>query len=119
VVEGVENLRRGLDSLPADQDENGAVARMRRGFEEVEQNFLALLSRNGVVRDEATGARFDPARHQAVSVRPTDEVAPGVIIQALSAGWSLNHRLLRPAMVIVAKALASESSSGDAASRNI
>lgn len=104
VVEGVENLRRGIDSLPIDQEDNSAVAATRLGLEETERNFISLLARNGVVRDEAYGDRFDPERHQSVGARECADAAPGLIVETLSAGWLLHDRLLRPAMVIVAKA---------------
>ena len=105
VVDGVENLRRGLDSLPPPTPgEPPIVADLRDGFSGIERNFLALLKRNGVEREEPMGVPFDANRHQAMSEHESPAIPPGTIVQALSAGWTLNGRLLRPAMVVVAKA---------------
>ena len=105
VVDGVENLKRGLDSLPpAHAGEPAIDGILRDGFAETERNFLALLKRHGVTREEALGAVFDPNLHQAVAEQKTSTASPGTVIKVLSSGWMLNGRLLRPAMVIVAKA---------------
>ena len=105
VVEAAENIRRGLDSLPPPAEgEPEAVARMRDGFAGVERGVLGLLERNGIRREDPTGALFDPNLHQAMAEQPTDEHPPGTIIQAWTPAWTLNGRLLRPAMVVVAKA---------------
>ena len=107
VVEAVENIRRGLDSLPPPAEgEPEAVARMRDGFAGVERNVLAVLERNGIRRDDPTGALFDPNLHQAMAEQPTDQHPPGTVLQAWTPVWTLNGRLLRPAMVVVAKATA-------------
>ena len=105
VVEAAENLRRGLDSIPpASSVEPEIVARLRDGFRGVERAFIDLLGRNGITRTDPTGSAFDPAHHQAMSEAPADGHAPGTVLKALTAAWTLNGRLLRPAMVVVAKA---------------
>ena len=105
VVEAAENLRRGLDSLPAhDGGENALITKMREGFEGVERSFIGLLERNGIVRVDPTGALFDANLHQAMAEEVTDAHPPGTVVRAWSHGWTLNGRLLRPAMVVVAKA---------------
>lgn len=105
VAEAAENLRRGLDSLPkAAEGEADIVARLREGFEGVERSFLALLERNGIQRTDPTGAVFDANLHQAMAEQPSAEHPPGTVIQAWTPSWTLNGRLLRPAMVVVAKA---------------
>jgi molecular chaperone GrpE len=110
VVEAAENLRRGLDSIPpASDSEPEIVRRLRDGFSGVERAFITLLKRNGIARIEPTGSTFDPALHQAMSEAPADGHDPGSVLRTLSAGWTLNGRLLRPAMVVVAKASAADS----------
>lgn len=105
VVEAAENLKRGLDSLPPPSpDEPELVTRMREGFEGVYRGFLGLLERNGVQQQDPTGQPFDPNLHQAMSEQPTTEAAPGTVLQAWTSAWTLNGRLLRPAMVVVARA---------------
>lgn len=105
VVEAAENLRRGLDSLP--QPEPGQpeiVSRLRDGIEGVERSFLAVLERNGIRREDPTGQPFDPNLHQAMAEQETAAQPAGTVIQAWTPAWTLHGRLLRPAMVVVAKA---------------
>lgn len=104
VVEAAENLRRGLDSLPAPQeDEPELLTKLRGGFEGVERAFLGILERNGIARQDAAGKPFDPELHQAMAQQPPPEgVTPGTVLQAWTPVWTLNGRLLKPAMVVVA-----------------
>jgi molecular chaperone GrpE len=104
VVETAENLRRGLDSLPpAAEGESELLVKLRNGFEGVERGFVSMLERHGVQKLEAQGATFDPELHQAMAEQPAPEgVAPGTVIQAWTPAWTLNGRLLKPAMVVVA-----------------
>jgi molecular chaperone GrpE len=104
VVETAENLRRGLDSLPlAAEDEPELLAKLRNGFAGVERGFVAMLERHGVQKQDAAGKPFDPELHQAMSEQPAPEgVEPGTVLQAWTPAWTLNGRLLKPAMVVVA-----------------
>ena len=113
VVEAAENLRRGLSNLPAQTAaEPEIVTKLRDGFEGVERSFVGLLERNGIQRIDPTGQPFDANLHQAMAEQPTAEHPPGTVIQAWTTGWTLNGRLLRPAMVVVAKAAPAGSASG-------
>jgi len=104
VVEAAENLHRGLAALPAPADEEPELlTRLRGGFEGVEKSFWAILERNGVSRRDPAGEPFNPELHQSMAEQPAPEgVAPGTVLQAWSAAWTLNGRLLKPAMVVVA-----------------
>ncbi len=114
VVEAAENLRRGLDSLPPAQPEDPPIAsRLREGFEGVERSFLALMERNGIRKDDPTGQVFDPNFHQAMAEQESLTHAPGTVIQAWTPAWTLHGRLLRPAMVVVAKAPLAELSAAE------
>ncbi len=109
VAEVAETLRRGLAAIPpVAPDEPALVARLREGFEGTERSFLATLERHGIVREDPTGALFDPNKHQAMAEQESAEHPPGTVMQAWSLAWLLNGRLLRPAMVVVAKAPAAE-----------
>ncbi|MBO0710641.1 MAG: nucleotide exchange factor GrpE [Acetobacteraceae bacterium] len=109
VAEAAENLRRGLDSLPPPvAGEPEMLAKLREGFEGVERSFLSVLERNGISREDPTGAQFDPNLHQAMAEQESAEHPPGTVIQAWTPAWTLNGRLLRPAMVVVAKAPSAE-----------
>jgi molecular chaperone GrpE len=104
VVEAAENLRRGLDALPpAAENEPEIITKLRGGFEGVERFLLQRMEANGVARKPAQGEKFNPDLHQAMSEAPAPEgVEPGTILQAWSSAWTLNGRLLKPAMVVVA-----------------
>jgi len=104
VVEAADNLRRGLSSLPPQTaGEPEIVTKLRDGFEGVERSFFAILERNGIQRTDPTGQPFDANLHQAMAEQPSDGHAAGTVIQAWTPAWTLNGRLLRPAMVVVAK----------------
>ncbi|MGC8468694.1 MAG: nucleotide exchange factor GrpE [Acetobacteraceae bacterium] len=104
-VEAAENLRRGIASLPpAAPDEPAALARLREGFEGVERSFIATLERHGIRRADPHGQPFDPHLHQAMGEQESAEHPPGTVVQAWTQSWSLNGRLLKPAMVVIAKA---------------
>ena len=104
VVEAAENLRRGLASLPAaSPDEPDVVAKLREGLEGVERAFIGIMERNGIQRTDPTGQPYDANLHQAMAEQPSAEHEPGTVVQAWTQAWTLNGRLLKPAMVVVAK----------------
>jgi molecular chaperone GrpE len=105
VVEAADNLRRGLESLPEKQArEPEVVTRLREGLDGVERNFLNILERNGIKREDPTGQPFDPNQHQAMAEQESAAHSPGSVMHAWTPAWTLHGRLLRPAMVVVAKA---------------
>jgi molecular chaperone GrpE len=105
VVEAAENLQRGLDSLPSPAaGEPEIVARLREGIEGVQRSFLAILERNGIKKEDPTGVPFDPNLHQAMAEQESAAHTPGTVMHAWTPAWTLHGRLLRPAMVVVAKA---------------
>jgi molecular chaperone GrpE len=104
VAEAADNLKRGIDSLPKRrEDEPDIVTKMRDGFEGIERSFIGLLERNGIVRQDPTGAAFDANLHQAMGEQESAAHPPGTVLQAWTQTWTLNGRLLRPAMVMVSK----------------
>jgi len=105
VVEAAENLHRGLDSLPPPADgQPEIVGRLREGLEGIERNFIAVLERNGIRQEDPTGSPFDPNLHQAMGEEESAAHVPGTVMHAWTPAWTLHGRLLRPAMVVVAKA---------------
>src|SRR5580692_7786187 len=109
VVEAAENLKRGIDSLPPPSaDQPAIVTKIREGLDGVERSFISTLERNGIKREDPVGQPFDPNLHQAMVEQESELHPPGTVIQAWSQAWTLNGRLLRPAMVVVAKAPTSE-----------
>ncbi len=103
VAEAAENLKRGLDAMPP-AGGSEIVDKLRDGFLGVERSFVGLLERNGIKGTDPTGAMFDPNLHQAMAEQESADHPPGTVIQAWSQSWTLHGRLLRPAMVVVAKA---------------
>ena len=105
----VDNLRRALDAIPEDARQNDeAVKTIITGVEMTEREMLNTLQRHGVTRIEAKGQKLDPNRHQAMVEVEHAEAEPGTIIAELQAGYMLKDRLLRPALVSVAKARTSD-----------
>ena len=62
----------------------------------------STLERFGIVEVDPVGEPFDPDFHEAISMQPSDDVEPGSVVTVVQKGYTLNGRLLRPAMVIVA-----------------
>jgi molecular chaperone GrpE len=94
-----ENLRRAVASLPADGFDN-----VRAGIEATERELLAIFGRQGISKIEITpGEPLDPNRHQAMLEVESDMDA-GSVVAELASGWTIRDRLLRPAMVSVARA---------------
>jgi molecular chaperone GrpE len=73
------------------------------GISMVQRQFLDVLGKLGIERVQAVGQPFDPAVHEAVQHLETDEFPPGVVAAELQAGYRLGDRVLRPALVVVAK----------------
>jgi molecular chaperone GrpE len=95
----VDDLER---ALKADAGTEGAEA-YRKGVELIQRQLLEILRRRGVTSIEALGADFDPHIHQAVAYEPAEGRREGEIIEEFARGYRLGERLLRPAMVKVAK----------------
>ncbi len=88
---------------PARAGEAELLGKMREGIEGVERSFLGILERNGVKREDPTGRPFDPELHQAMAEQPAPPgTEPGTVIACWTPAWTLNGRLLKPAMVVVA-----------------
>jgi molecular chaperone GrpE len=104
LVDTAENLKRGLNSLPpATESEPKSISGLRAGLAGIERGFIDTLQKNGVTAMDPTGTVFAPEQHQAVGAREAYDHVSGTVLQSLSPVWMLNGRLLRPAMVIVAK----------------
>jgi molecular chaperone GrpE len=99
-----DNLRRALDSLPADAKETDPLAaKLIEGVELTERSLLSALERHGVKRVESLGQLLNPHLHQAMMEVEDPNHAAGTILVEMQAGYTLHGRLLREAMVGVAK----------------
>jgi len=94
----IDNFERALQA-PAGGDSEAVT----RGIELIHKQMLDLLRKRGVTLIDALGADFDPNVHQAVIHEPSDDHREGEVMQELQRGYKLGDRLLRPAMVKVAK----------------
>ena len=101
-----DNLRRALEALPAAARSDEAVRGFIEGVELTERELLAGFGRHGIERVDPVGAPFDPNRHQAMFEVPGTDQPNGTVVQCLQAGWVMHDRLLRPALVGVAKSAA-------------
>ena len=100
-----DNLRRALDSLPADGAQDEVTRNLLAGVAATERELLAALERHGVRKvAPLPGDRFDPNLHEAMFEVEAPDRPPGTIVQVLQPGYVIHDRLLRPAMVGVAKA---------------
>lgn len=93
-----------FDSLDAGLAAAGADAgALRDGLELTYRQLLKVAGDNGLSVVDPTGAAFDPEHHQAISQVDAGDAAPGSVVQVFQKGYLLNGRLLRPAMVVVAR----------------
>ncbi len=95
----VDDLQRALTI-----DAGPEAQAYRKGIELIDKQLLDLLQKRGVTPIDTTGAQFDPHLHQAVSYDPSPDHRDGEIVQEFRRGYLLGTKLLRPAMVKVAKA---------------
>lgn len=102
ILSVADNLGRALAALTAEQREDTAIKPLITGLEATERELLSVFERNGITRIAAIGLPLDPNQHQAMLEIPSDK-EPGTIVQEMQAGYMMKDRLLRPAMVGVAK----------------
>ena len=100
-----DNFQRAIDSLPAESREGGdpAFKALIEGIELTEREMLKTLERYGVRRIDPQGERFDPNLHQAMFEVPNPDVPSGTVVQVVQTGYVIGERVLRPALVGVAK----------------
>ena len=100
-----DNVRRALESVPVDQRNaaDGALKGLIDGIELTERDLVKNLERHGVKPVEPQGQKFDPNRHQAMFEVPNAEVPAGTVVQVVQTGYVIGDRVLRPALVGVAK----------------
>ena len=104
ILSVADNIGRALDLIPAAAREDDAWKGLIVGLEATGRELSAVFERNGIRRVESMGQPLDPNLHQAMMEIPTDDAAPGTIIQEIQPGYMIKDRLLRPALVGVAKA---------------
>jgi molecular chaperone GrpE len=98
-----DNLERALAAVPQEQRSDDKLGPLVTGIEATARELETALQRNGITRIESLGQPLDPHRHQAMIEIASDEAEPGTIVQELQSGYMIKDRLLRPALVGVAK----------------
>lgn len=98
-----DNLRRALDSIPADTDLGENAKTLVEGIEMTERELLNMLERHNIKKIDPMGDKFSHDLHQALFEIPDTGKEDGTIVQVMQVGYVIKDRLLRPAMVGVAR----------------
>ena len=98
-----DNLSRAIDAIPEDLREDSKFKGLVAGIQATQREMERAFAAHGISRIAAMGLPLDPNQHQAMMEVPTDDAEPGTIVQEMQAGYMIKDRLLRPAMVGVAK----------------
>jgi molecular chaperone GrpE len=98
-----DNLRRALSSAPAESEWDELTRNLLAGVAATERELQAALERHGIKRIDPQGERFDHNFHQAMYEVDNTGQPAGTIVQVLQPGYVIHDRLLRPALVVVAK----------------
>jgi molecular chaperone GrpE len=97
-----DNMVRALDAIPEEMRDDERIKGLIAGLEATGRELDSAFQRHGIARIEAMGKPLDPHFHQAMLEVPSDE-EPGTIVQEMQAGYTIRDRLLRPALVGVAR----------------
>lgn len=106
LLASADNLRRAIKSMPDAEVTDTKVRSLLDGVAATERELLGAFERHGLKRIDPKGERFDHNFHQAIFEAERPGTAPGTVVEVLQPGYVLHDRLLRPAMVGVAKAAA-------------
>lgn len=97
----IDNLQRAVEFS---DKENEAIKPIIEGIELTQKSFVDAVAKFGVEVVDPQGEKFNAEFHQAMSMQPSEDVEPNTVIAVMQKGYTLNGRLLRPAMVMVSKA---------------
>ncbi|MBR2118978.1 MAG: nucleotide exchange factor GrpE [Pseudomonadota bacterium] len=105
VLDIADNLQRALDAVPMDAREaaDPGLKALIEGVELTERSLHKTLEKNGVQKLDPLGEKFDPNFHQAMYEVPDSSVPAGTVVQVVQGGYTIGERVLRPALVAVAK----------------
>lgn len=108
-----DNLRRALEAVAQTSDAADALKALADGVAATEREMLAVFERNGLEKIDPADEPFDPNVHQAMFEMPGTDKPAGTVVQVMAPGYRLHGRLLRPAMVGVAKGAVDEQAASD------
>lgn len=103
ILSVADNLARAVLAIPESLRADDAMKGLVVGLEATQRELEKVFASHGITRIAAMGLPLDPNQHQAMLEVPTNDAEPGTIVQELQAGWMIKDRLLRAAMVAVAK----------------
>jgi molecular chaperone GrpE len=98
-----DNLGRALEAIPADLREDERMRSLIAGIEATQRELDKVFGLHGIARIGAVGLPLDPHQHQAMIEVPSDEHEAGTVVSEMQSGYMIKDRLLRPALVAVAK----------------
>jgi molecular chaperone GrpE len=115
VLQVADNMHRALEAIGPELREQGdvKVKSLIEGVELTERELLKALEKNGVKKFSPQGEKFDPNVHQAMFEMESVDVAAGHVAQVIQAGYMIGERVLRPALVAVAKASKAQAPAND------
>lgn len=99
----VDDFDRALRDMPADTDDGEAMAKWAKGVTLIQRKLQNILDAEGVERIGAEGVTFDPTQHEAVTHEESDEHQPQQVIGVVRQGYRIGERVIRPALVRVAR----------------
>ncbi|PKP93232.1 MAG: nucleotide exchange factor GrpE [Alphaproteobacteria bacterium HGW-Alphaproteobacteria-16] len=103
ILSVADNLARALSVIPEELRGDEKLKGLVVGLEATGRELDSVFARHGISKVSAMGEALDPNRHQAMMEVPTADAEPGTIVQEIQAGYMIRDRLLRPALVGVAK----------------
>ncbi|TIX50081.1 nucleotide exchange factor GrpE [Alteraurantiacibacter aquimixticola] len=103
ILSVADNLARALQAVPEEMREHSKLEGLVAGIEATQRELDKVFGQHGISRIAAMGLPLDPNQHQAMMEIPTNDAEPGTIVQEMQSGYMIKDRLLRPAMVGVAK----------------
>lgn len=103
ILSVADNLARALTAIPEELRTDEKWKGLVTGLEATGRELESVFGRHGISKIEAQGQPLDPNRHQAMMEVPSADAEPGTIVQEIQTGYMIKDRLLRPALVGVAK----------------
>jgi molecular chaperone GrpE len=103
ILSVADNLGRALAAIPAELREDEKMKGLVTGLEATGRELDSVFARHGISKIAAIGEALDPNRHQAMLEMPSTDAEPGTVVQEIQTGYMIRERLLRPALVGVAK----------------
>ena len=100
LLEVRDSLERGLDAVAAG---DATLEQLKEGKELTHRMLVKAMTQHGLVELNPEGEKFDPEKHEAMSLVPSESVEPDTIVTVVQKGYMLNDRLIRPARVLVAR----------------